>query len=172
MTDDTARQLVLLRHAKSESSDASDLERPLTDQGRKDASAAGTWLAGLGAAPGLALCSTAERAKETWKLVAAELPQQPKVVYDEKLYEASLGELLALVNETADEVSDLLVVGHNPGMHALAEALAGEAEGDLDAQMRRTTFPTSAIAVLTFNGSWKSVEHGGARLVAYWAPKA
>ncbi|GAA2863653.1 histidine phosphatase family protein [Streptosporangium fragile] len=161
-----------LRQAKAEWSDGDDHERPLADRGRKDAPAAGRWLAGSGIAPDLALCSTAARCRETWKLAVGELPRRPRTVYDERLYEASLGELLALVNEVGEEVGDLVIVGHNPGVHALADALAGEAEGDLLSRMNRSGFPTAAIAVLAFTGSWKSVEHGVARLVAFWAPHA
>ncbi|GAA3171457.1 MULTISPECIES: SixA phosphatase family protein [Streptomyces] len=170
MSADTPRRIVLLRHAKAEWTQESDHERPLADRGRKDAPAAGRRLAGAGITPDLTLCSTAARTRETWKLFVGELPQRPKTVYDERLYEASLGELIAVLNETSDEVADLLVVGHNPGVHALADALAGEAEGDLLARMNRGGFPTSAMAVIEFNGSWKSVEHGVGRLTAYWPP--
>lgn len=170
MSVETPRRIVLLRHAKAEWSDVDDHERPLADRGRKDAPVAGRWLAGSGIAPELVLCSTAARTRETWKLAVHELPQRPRTVYEEQLYEASLGELMALVNEVSDEVDDLLVVGHNPGMHALADALAGEAEGDLLPRMNRSGFPTSAIAVITFNGSWKAVEHGVGRLAAFWSP--
>lgn len=102
-----------------------------------DAPAAGRRLAGAGITPDLTLCSSAARTRETWKLFVGELPQRPKTVYDDRLYEASLGELIALLNETSDEVTNLLVVGHNPAMHALADALAGETEGDLLARMNR-----------------------------------
>lgn len=170
MTAESTRRLVLLRHAKSERSDTDDHDRPLAKRGRKDAPSAGRWLAGAGIIPGLALCSTAARTKETWKLASGELPQQPMTVYEERLYGASPGELVPIVNETSDEVSDLVVVGHNPGVHGLADALAGEADGDLLGRMNRSGFPTSAIAVLTFEGSWESVEHGTGRLVAFWTP--
>ncbi|MGP3981560.1 SixA phosphatase family protein [Streptomyces sp. KR80] len=165
-----SRRIVLLRHAKADWPEVSDHERPLAERGRKDAPVAGRWLAGTGISPNLTLCSTATRSRETWKLVVHELPQRPRTVYEERLYEASLGELIALLNETSDEVRDLLVVGHNPGMHALADALAGEAEGDALARMSRGGFPTAAIAVVGFNGSWKSVEHGVGTLLEYWAP--
>ncbi|MFC5722440.1 SixA phosphatase family protein [Streptomyces gamaensis] len=171
MSVDTPRRIVLLRHAKAEWSEESDHERPLAERGRKDAPVAGRWLAGSGIIPDLTLCSTAARTRETWKLVAHELPDRPRTIYEDRLYEASLGELIALLNTVSDEVADLLLVGHNPGMHALADALAGEAEGDLLPRMNRSGFPTSAMAVLTFTGSWKSVEHGVARLVAYWSPR-
>ncbi|MFI1676038.1 SixA phosphatase family protein [Streptomyces sp. NPDC020607] len=170
MTAESTRRLVLLRHARAETSDDSDRERPLTERGRKDAPVAGRRLATSGILPDLALCSTAARCREAWKLAVAELPQRPRTVYEDRLYEASLGELIALASETSDEVADLLLVGHNPGMHALADALAGEAEGDLLPRLNRSGFPTASIAVLTFSGSWKSVEHGVARLVAFWPP--
>ncbi|WP_030618943.1 SixA phosphatase family protein [Streptomyces sclerotialus] len=171
MSVDSPRRIVLLRHAKAEWSQESDHERPLAERGRRDAPAAGRWLAGAGINPDLTLCSTALRTRETWKLCVHELPQRPKTVYEDRLYEASLGELIALVNEVPDEVDDLLVVGHNPGMHALADALSGEADGESLARMNRGGFPTASLAVVAFNGSWKSVEHGVGRLVAYWTPQ-
>ncbi|MFE7469270.1 SixA phosphatase family protein [Streptomyces sp. NPDC057499] len=170
MSVDTPRRIVLLRHAKAEWSQDSDHERPLAERGRKDAPVAGRKLAGAGIDVDLALCSTAARTRETWKLAVHEMPRRPRTVYEERLYEASLGELIALVNETSDDVRDLLVISHNPGMHALADALAGEVEGDALARMNRSGFPTAAFAVVEFNGSWKGVEHGVGRLVEYWTP--
>ncbi|MGP4001911.1 SixA phosphatase family protein [Streptomyces sp. 8N706] len=166
------RRIVLLRHAKADWPEVSDIDRPLAERGRKDAPVAGRRLADSGINPELTLCSTAARTRETWKLVVHELPQRPKTVYEERLYEASLGELIALLNEQPDDVRDLMLVGHNPGMHALADALAGEAEGDALSRMKRVGFPTAAIAVIGFNGSWKTVEHGVGKLLDYWAPHA
>lgn len=89
----------------------------------------GRRLADSGTVFDLALCSTATRTRETWKLAVHEFPQRPRTVYEERLYEASLGELIALFNETPDDVRNLLVIGHNPGMHGVADALSGQAEG-------------------------------------------
>lgn len=171
MSVDVPRRIVLLRHAKADWPEVSDHDRPLAERGRKDAPVAGRWLAGAGVHPELTLCSTATRCRETWKLFAPGLPQRPRTVYDERLYEASLGELIALVNGVDDEVKDLMLVGHNPGIHALADALAGSGEGDTLARMNRSGFPTSAMAVLSLTADWKAAEHGAARLVAYWTPR-
>jgi phosphohistidine phosphatase len=170
MTADPTRTIVLLRHAKADWPQVPDHERPLADRGRQDAPAAGRRLADDGLSPDLALCSTAARTRETWKLAAHELPHRPRTVYEERLYEATLGDLLALLGETPEDIGSVLLVGHNPGMHALADALAGSADGDALALMNRVGFPTAAFAVLTFTGRWKSVEHGVARLTAFWAP--
>ncbi|MFE2843745.1 SixA phosphatase family protein [Streptomyces scopuliridis] len=171
MSVDTARRIVLLRHAKADWPDVSDHERPLADRGRADASVAGRRLAETGIPVDLALCSTSVRTRETWKLAVQELPQRPRTSYEERLYDATLGDLLALLNETPDEVNDLLLVGHNPGIHALADALSGAGEGDTIARMTRTGFPTAAFAVIVFDGSWKSVEHGVGKLVDFWSPR-
>ncbi|GAA1368076.1 SixA phosphatase family protein [Streptomyces beijiangensis] len=165
-----SRRIVLLRHAKADWPQVSDHDRPLAERGRADAPAAGRRLASMDLTVDLALCSSAARTRETWKLAVQELRQRPRTMYEERLYEASLGELIALLNETTDDVRDLLVIGHNPGMHALADALAGKAEGEALARMNRSGFPTAAIAVVSFTGSWKSVEHGVGRLDDFWAP--
>ncbi|MEU9858869.1 histidine phosphatase family protein [Streptomyces sp. NPDC047974] len=170
MSVDTTRRIVLLRHAKADWGQETDHERPLAERGRKDAPVAGRRLARSGIHFDLALCSTAARTRETWKLAVHELAERPRTVYEERIYEASPGELVALLNEVADDVRDVLVIGHNPGMHGLAEVLTGESEGDALTRMNRTGYPTSAFAVLTFTGGWKSVEPGAARLVDFWTP--
>jgi phosphohistidine phosphatase len=171
MSVENPRRVVILRHAKADWPDVPDHERPLADRGRRDAPAAGRWLAGHGPPPDLTLCSTAARTRETWKLAAAELPGRPPTRYEGKIYEASLGDLLAVLGGVPDDVQRLLLIGHNPGMHALAESLAGRSEGDALTRMKRGGFPTAAIAVLTLPGSWKTAEHGAATLVDYWTPR-
>ncbi|MFG2646109.1 SixA phosphatase family protein [Streptomyces sp. NPDC048436] len=164
------RRIVLFRHAKADWPQVADHERPLAERGRKDAPVAGRRLADSGIAFDLALCSTAARTRETWKLAVHELPQRPKTVYEDRLYEASPGELIAVLNETPDDAQDVVLIGHNPGIQGLADILAKDSEGDARTRMERRGFPTSAFAVLTYAGSWKALEPGVATLVDYWAP--
>lgn len=170
MSVDVPRSIVLLRHAKADWPDVADHDRPLADRGRADAPAVGEWLASRGVEPGLTLCSTAVRTRETWKLLAPHLPQRPRTVYEKRLYEASPGEIIAVINDVPDEVQDLLVVAHNPGVQGVAETITANAEGDALERMQRNGFPTSAVAVFRFEGPWKSVEPGCATLSEYWAP--
>ncbi|MET7391150.1 SixA phosphatase family protein [Streptomyces sp. NPDC005529] len=166
----TSRRMVLVRHAKAEPDATVDHVRPLTGLGGTEATAAGRWLAGSDITIDLALVSTAARTRDTWKLMTRELPDLPKTVYEERLYEASLSATLALVNETPDHVRTLLLVGHNPSIHALADALTGEAVGDARLRMNQAGFPTGAITVLTFEGAWKFLQYGTTALRSYWAP--
>jgi len=164
------RRIVLFRHAKADWPQVSDHERPLADRGRKDAAVAGRKLADTGIPFDLALCSTATRTRETWKHAVQELPQRPKTVYEERIYEAAPGELIALLNETPDDTQNVVLIGHNPGVQALTDILATESEGDARTRMTRRGFPTAAFAILTFAGSWKGLEPGTATLLDYWAP--
>lgn len=164
------RRIVLFRHAKADWPQVNDHDRPLAERGRKDAAVAGRKLADSGIPLDLALCSTAVRTRETWKLAVHELPHRPKTVYEERIYEASPGELIALLNETPDDVHDVIVIGHNPGVHALTDILTDSADSEARERMVRRGFPASAFAVLTFEGSWKALELTVATLTDYWAP--
>ncbi|MEU6380610.1 histidine phosphatase family protein [Streptomyces sp. NPDC046909] len=164
------RRIVLFRHAKADWPQVTDHERPLADRGRKDAAEAGRRLADTGIPFDLALCSTATRTRETWKLAVQEFAHRPKTVYEERVYEASPGELIAVLNETPDDAQNVVLIGHNPGVQGLADILAGAAEGDVRERMSRRGFPAAAFAVLSFTGSWKALEPGVATLLDYWAP--
>jgi len=172
--DDTPRRIIVLRHARADwPNQVSDHERPLADRGEIQAGDAGEWLADSGINPDYVLCSTALRARHTWKLVAHELPKRPrKTVYEDRVYEASPGEIIAVLQETPEDHPDLILVGHNPGVLGLTQVLAGD-QGDRDAldRLRLNGFPPAAVAVLSFNGSWKLVEPGVARLDAYHMPQ-
>ncbi|MEV8097439.1 histidine phosphatase family protein [Kitasatospora sp. NPDC085879] len=174
MSADTPRRIIVLRHAKADwPNQVADHERPLADRGRHQAPEAGRWLTDSGINPDYVLCSTALRTRETWKLAAHELPKRPRrTVYEDRVYEASPGEIIAVLQETPDEFADLILVGHNPGVLGLTQVLAGD-EGDVDAlnRLRLSSFPTAAIAVLSFAGPWKSVEPGVAKLDSYHTPQ-
>lgn len=165
------RRIVLFRHAKADWPQVTDHERPLSERGRKDAPVAGRRLTDTGIPVDLALCSTSTRTRETWKLAVQELPQRPKTVYEERIYEASPGELIALLNESPDDVHNIVLIGHNPGIQGLADILSGGSDGDAGERMRRRGFPAAAFAVLSFDGSWKALEPGAATLTDYWAPE-
>ncbi|MGV4985142.1 SixA phosphatase family protein [Streptomyces sp. NPDC001709] len=164
------RTIVLFRHAKADWPQVSDHERPLAERGRKDAAVAGRKLADTGITFDLALCSTATRTRETWKLAVHELAHRPRTVYEERVYDASPGELIALLNETPEDVRNVILIGHNPGIHGLADILSGTAGGDARERMDRRGFPAAAFALLSFDGPWKGLEPGVATLTDYWAP--
>ena len=165
--------LSLLRHGKSSWSNArlKDIERPLSDRGEKTAPRMGAFMARHGIAPGLILCSPAVRTRQTLDLVLPHLKGTPSVVYEEALYLGSPRSLLKRIHKVAAKVRHTMIIGHNPGMHALALDLAGAgAPEDLEALAEK--LPTAGLAVIVFNArSWTKVERGGGRLELFMAPK-
>ncbi|MFF5160331.1 SixA phosphatase family protein [Streptomyces sp. NPDC000348] len=166
------RRLVVLRHAKSARPEGvTDHDRPLGPRGLRDAPAAGRALAEADCLPGLALCSTAVRARRTWELVAAQWGTPPPVRHDPRLYHADVPELLDVVRETPAEVETLLLIGHNPGLEDLVLTLAGDGLDDTLDRVR-TKFPTSAIAVLSWRGAaWRDLAPGVALLTSVTVPR-
>ena len=163
------RRLVLLRHAKSDWPDVADHDRPLAKRGRRDAPAVGRWLGRSGYAPDAVICSTALRARETWKLASAGLRTaapgaDPAVRYESRVYEATVLGLLMLVREFPPEWRTALLVGHNPGM---AELTVGLADPSSDPP---SAFPTAAVAVLAVPGPWADTAPGEAGLLAFAIP--
>ncbi|TFD33427.1 SixA phosphatase family protein [Cryobacterium cryoconiti] len=151
------RTLVLLRHAKSDwEGRQADLDRPLAARGLRQAPRAGARLAGLIHRIDLALVSPAVRARETWDLVAAELPEVPPTRIDDRVYAATAGQLLAVVLALPDEAHSVVLVGHNPGFEDLAARLTGT----------EVALPTSALAVIAWDGSWTSAGRSEGILLA------
>jgi phosphohistidine phosphatase len=167
------RRLLLLRHAKSDWTrpGARDHERTLASRGREAAPRIGAYMVRHGLNPDLVLCSTATRARETWDLIAKAFVQKAPAVFDERLYEASAGALLEVVKETKGSVHALLLTGHNPGMHDLAQRLI--ASGDTDARQRLTEkFPTGALAVIDFAvDDWRKLHPRSGRLDRLVVPR-
>jgi phosphohistidine phosphatase len=173
MASSTTRRLILLRHAKSAWPDVADHERPLAGRGRRAAPAAGRWLRESGFVPDLVLCSTALRARETWQLAAEELGSHPRTTFEQRVYGANAAELLDLARQTSSGVRALMIVGHEPSMSDLTLELASAQPGDDGGEALeevRAKFPTAAIAVLAFTGSWPELAPGKARLGAFVAP--
>jgi phosphohistidine phosphatase len=138
-------ELILLRHGKSDwSGDGPDVGRPLAKRGRRQAPEAGQWLATHIGSIDLALVSPAQRTRSTWDLVAAELDVRPPVRVDERLYAATVRELLTVLRDLPEGVGTVVMVGHNPGMEELAAHLTGQ----------EVAMTTSAIAVIEMAGSW------------------
>src|SRR6476661_490517 len=83
MVETAYRELIIMRHAKTEQSAGSDRARKLTSRGRADARAGGRWLRDNGFAPGLVLTSPAARALATAEIAAAQLASPPELRSDD-----------------------------------------------------------------------------------------
>jgi phosphohistidine phosphatase len=176
------RKLVLLRHAKSAWPEGvPDIDRPLGDRGRRDAPAVGRWLRLASYEPDLVLCSPARRARQTWQFAQAELGIQPDTSFEPAVYEATADSLLDLVRRIPSTARTVVIVGHDPGLPELAQALAGDTgqRGQHEADQTpgiildrmRAKFPTAAVAVLEVTGPWSELAPDCARLAEFITPR-
>jgi phosphohistidine phosphatase len=168
--DMASRRLVLVRHSKAGDGDT-DLERPLTERGRHDAAAIGGWLDRLALAPDQAVVSPARRTVETWEHVCALLPTTARTVIDGRIYENTVAALLAVIRDTAVDVTTLALVGHNPSIEALANDL-DDGHGAAVARAELAGgYPTSGVAVFTLHTPFADVQPSAATLTHFAVPR-
>ena len=158
------RILYLLRHAKSSWKDDSlkDFDRPLKGRGRDAAEQMGKRLASEKLKDAMLICSPAARTRETAQIVLKHSQLQMDQRFDERIYEASLRDLLQVVSEIPDDKQTAMLIGHNPGFEELLAFLTGEA--------RR--MPTCALAKIKLEAaSWKDARAGEGSLATFLTPK-
>ncbi|HEX7341390.1 MAG TPA: histidine phosphatase family protein [Rhodanobacteraceae bacterium] len=116
-------ELLLLRHAEALPAQAGhDRDRHLSPHGQSQARAVGDWLAGLALRPEQVLCSDTRRTRTTAALALAPFTPAPPITFLTSIYDATPGELLALLARH-EQAGRVLLVGHNPGVSGLLVAL-------------------------------------------------
>ena len=171
------RRLMLWRHAKTETDAPSgqDHDRRLDERGRKDAAEIGVWIGQHPPFPNLVLVSTAVRAQQTWDLGWQAMKDRipaPRIEHVDELYGAEPTELLKIVRlAEAQDPKQLMLVGHNPGMHELAMMLAGS--GDKAARKAiEDNLPTAGLAILDFDtDDWTDIGFRRGKLAQFVSPK-
>ena len=120
--------LYLLRHAKASWGDATqpDLERTLTNQGRETCATIAEFIREKDIDFAHILVSTAVRTRETIELINDKAKLHCEVHYDERIYEASVSQLLEIISEVDNDRESVLLVGHNPGIEGLISLLTRE----------------------------------------------
>lgn len=152
------KSLTLFRHAKTErdSSTGRDFDRRLNERGERDAPRMGEEIRHLGLGYDLILSSPAARAAETAGLAGLS----PR--FDQRIYDASAGELLSIIQEADNQVGRLMMVGHNPGFERLASKLLGN----------QVEMPTgSMIEIQLPIDRWRDAGAGAGQLIRFLKPK-
>ena len=158
------KTLFLLRHAKSSHEDATlnDFDRPLNERGKRDAKVIGNFIRQTKVVPDLVVSSPAERARQTIELVlkSARLKLTPK--FEERIYEASMPDLLKIISKFEDTSNSAMLVGHNPGFEELFKSLT-----TVDHSMPTATLACVELSVET----WSRVRAGKGRFKFVQSPK-
>ncbi len=138
-----------------------DLARPLTKRGRRDAAAMRAWMLAEHAhdMPQRWVASSARRTQETAQVLAGG----DAVILESRLYQAWIGEFLAVMAATPAEIRCAAFVAHNPTVGLLFHTLAGH-------QGAPRPYPTMGTALFELPDGW--FHPGRARLLAFRAPRS
>ena len=95
--------------------------------------------------------------------LAEELGITEQVIdYDEKIYEASVRELLEIVNGIENSAKSVLLIGHNPAFSFFGEYLTGTDFAGME--------PCGLLTIEFDHVSWSEISQGSGNFVSYYHP--
>ena len=160
------KTLYLVRHAKSswKYPRLDDFERPLNKRGRKNAPFMGSILKKLNVAADIIISSPANRAATTARIIADAIDYPlEKIRYEETIYATSEYDLLQVIQQLDDAVSQAMLVRHNPAITDLANSIGDTAISNI---------PTCGVCCVDLNiSSWAKIEDQRGKLKFFEFPK-
>jgi len=153
-----------MRHAKSSwtSGAATDHQRPLNKRGRHAAPRVGARLHELNWIPDLVIASDSQRTRETWQCMQAEFPHPIEEYFSSAFYHGGLADITSACTMLDENISTLLVLGHNPGWEDAVAKLCG--------QWVRMTTANAALLESDFD-DWADVREAHWVLIDLLRPK-
>lgn len=160
------KTLLLMRHGRAEdfSDSQSDIFRNLLRSGIEETRIIGNKVRESGFTPDIIISSKARRAEETARVMASCLhADADNIVFDYRIFEASDKELLEIILALPDDLSSVLIVGHNPTMCQLSFKLFPGSTLE---------FPPSALLSLSFDtNTWQSITAVNSMFNYYFYPE-
>ena len=189
-----SKTLLMMRHAKSswDVAGQKDFVRPLNKRGRQAASLMGQFMQEQNFQPDFILSSPAKRTRETLEKIKPFLSSNCHFSFIPGLYLASVRLLRVEIAAIPDSVSNLMILGHNPGIWDLSLFLwqqrsdmpsSDMPSSDMIARDRgldqmpnqhplTQKFPTSAIAHFKCDvRKWADLEENSCSLEGFYRPK-
>ncbi len=148
------KKLILIRHAKSSwKYDVIDHQRPLNNRGETDVELVSNHLADSLSAPDLVMASDAVRTRSTASVFIKNLNIKKDIVqFSYDLYDFSGENLVKTIKRCNDDVSTLMLFGHNHAITSFANAY-----GDRYIE----NVPTCGVVVIEFNiDAWEDLNQG------------
>jgi phosphohistidine phosphatase len=163
------RELLILRHGKSDWSQATDdFKRPLKERGKRDAQRMGLWLAQQDWVPDYILASPASRAITTAQKLCKTIGIYTQQIKQEsRIYAADNMTLLAVLADCPAKARRVLLVGHNPGLEELLQYLA---EQKIPLPTDGKLLPTATLARLLMPDDWSALPAGCAQMDSITRP--
>ena len=159
-----SRKIYLIRHSYAEKPNGKkDIDRKLTLKGQSTVRALGRYLINQNFDPDSILCSSAVRTKETAVNLVEELEMNEGVIeYKDVIYNASVRELLKVLNNVSNDHKSVAIIGHNPTITFLGEYLSGSIIGNMK--------PAGVVTIKVNRLRWSGVSQGTGIFVEYYHP--
>ena len=154
------KTIYLARHAKSSwnMNFTKDFDRPLNKRGESDAIMMGEEMKNRLWRPERIIASPAMRVKQTCATYFESLDYPvEEILWNKEIYEAYTVTLLQILNSLDENISSVMLIGHNPAMEDLLIQLCGMPQVSQRRQADGKIFTTANIAKLTTNGTWKDL---------------
>jgi len=148
------KRLYLIRHAAAKDTErgSKDFDRILLPEGARNASMLGRKFFKDNKSIDLILSSPATRAADTAILIAEQMRYDTnRIQYPEVLYEASVREMLIIINELPEDYKNVMIIGHNPTISYFAEYITNEDVGSLS---------VGGMAAIGIKPFWNHVSQG------------
>ena len=158
------KTLLLARHAKSDWNQPgySDFERPLNPRGDMDAPVMALLLQNNFNIEQI-ISSDAARALATANYYKNILTPLQNILQEHLLYNASRENIADVISNISNDLSSVMVVGHNPGMTEIVNYFA---QGSIE------DMPTCSVAVVQFSvNDWCEIDQNTGELIAFEFPK-
>lgn len=171
------KTVILLRHAKSDWSDASqrDFDRPLNGRGERAAVLMGQWARREALTFDAVVASPAARVRDTLDKFMQSYGPHAEPVWDKRIYLASAATIAEVIADSADDSEVVLLVGHNPGLEEFILVHVPDDGGSALRDDVAEKFPTASIAVLDFEidhwGDLPAAEAEAGRLRCFVRPR-
>ena len=137
-----------IRHGDAEkrSRDGEDINRDLKARAHQDWAIMKRWLVSMPTGPKWVFSSPALRTLQTAELISTYFNSE--LIIDNNLYLATADTLIDRIRSTPEDIYNLALVAHNPGVSILASSL-----GQINAPM---SLPTWGIAHCQFDSPWQT----------------
>jgi phosphohistidine phosphatase len=160
------KQLLLIRHAKSDWNDPSvdDIDRSLNERGKRDAPAMAHRLLDKEIAIDAFISSPARRARKTACIFASAYKRdKDDIIYRSELYGAAEDVFYDVILTADNKFKSLAIFSHNPGITDFANLLTDQ---------RIDNIPTCGIfAIKADTDKWKNFKEAGKEFWFFDYPK-
>jgi len=145
--------LTILRHGEAEyiNADSMDFTRSLSTKGQEDIKSIANTVKQRNTSFDLLIKSPSTRTVETARLLMEQI-SFPQVKIEDSIYESSLDNLIDVIRGIPVDISNALLIGHNPSLSALIGYLAQDDYINLQ--------PGTMVRMEVYVGDWDHITQG------------